>query len=177
MDSPVDTQYITYMTSSDAMAIRSELFGSLFVLLQHLSRRADRELADLGLTTRQWLLLAVLTTRFPGRSASLSEAAQAYGSSRQNVRQVAGGLERAGYVRLMTDPADARVTRIMPTQRVAVFDSPAMVERTRVMLAEAFAGLTDDETAALRDLVRACLGGLRVESDDPAAHPTREVER
>lgn len=163
--------------TSDVVTSRSELFGSLFVLLQHLSRRADRELADLGLTTRQWLLLAVLTTRFPEGSASLSEAAQVYGSSRQNVKQVASGLQRAGFVEMTVDPADARVTRITPTQRVAVFDTPAMAARTRRMLADAFAGLTDDETLSLRDLVRSCLEGLREGVDGAPTRPTTEVTR
>ena len=88
------------MRDDELLATRAEVFGSLFVLVQHLSRRADKELADLGLTTRQWLLLAVLINAFPGRSPSLSEAADKYGSSRQNVKQVALGLEARGFVRL-----------------------------------------------------------------------------
>ncbi len=148
------------MTDDELLAMRAEVFGSLFVLMQHLSRRADRELADLGLTTRQWLLLAVLTNGFPGSSPSLSEAAEEYGSSRQNVKQVALGLEARGFVRLVPDPADARTTRIELTDRVHEFDEPAMVERTRKMLADAFAGLTPTETRDLLDLTRRWLAGL-----------------
>jgi DNA-binding MarR family transcriptional regulator len=148
------------MRDDELLVTRAEVFGSLFVLMQHLSRRADRDLADLGLTTRQWLLLAVLTNGFPGSNPSLSEAADKYGSSRQNVKQVALGLEARGFVRLVPDPADARTTRIELTDRVHEFDEPAMVERTKDMLGDVFVGLTPLETCDLLDLVRRWLAGL-----------------
>jgi DNA-binding MarR family transcriptional regulator len=148
------------MTDDELLATRAEAFGSLFVLMQHLSRRADKELADLGLTTRQWLLLAVLTNAVPGSRPSLSEAAEKYGSSRQNVKQVALGLEARGFVRLVADPADARTTRIELTDRVHEFDAPQMVERTKAMLDDVFMGLTPAETRDLLALVRRWLAGL-----------------
>lgn len=142
------------------MEARAEIFGSVFLIAQHLTRRADRELADLGLTTRQWLLLAVLTKTFPGVSPTLSQAAQEYGSSRQNVKQMALGLEARGFVRLVADPADARATRIEVTELVQAFDEPHMVQRTTAMLTDAFASLTPRETRDLRDLSRQLLAGL-----------------
>ena len=148
------------MLDDELREARAEIFGSVFVIVQHLARRADAELADLGLTARQWLLLAVLTKWFPGRSPSLSEAAERYGSSRQNVKQIALGLEARGYIRLVPDPADARATRIELTERVGVFAEPAMVARAEAMLADACAGLSPDETLALRDLVRRWLAGV-----------------
>lgn len=132
----------------------------MFLAAQHLTRRADRELADLGLTTRQWQLLAVLTNAFPGYPPSLSEAAEKYGSSRQNVKQIAVGLETRGFIRLVPDPTDARTTRIELTERVGVFAEPAMVERTAAMLSDTFAGLTADETTTLQGLFRRWLAGL-----------------
>jgi DNA-binding MarR family transcriptional regulator len=148
------------MSDDELLASRAEAFGTLFVLMQHLSRRADGELADLGITSRQWLLLAVLTSTFRGHRPSLSEAAEKYGSSRQNVKQVALGLEARGFVRLVQDPADARTTRIEVTDRVREFDEPLMVERTARMLEDAFVGLTPAETGVLLDLLRRWLTGL-----------------
>jgi DNA-binding MarR family transcriptional regulator len=146
--------------AKNADLVQAELFGSVFLIAQHLTRRADRELADLGLTTRQWLLLAVLTKALPGSSPSLSEAAEKYGSSRQNIKQIALGLEARGFVRLVPDPADARSTRIELTERVREFDDPRMVDRTEAMLADAFTGLTPEETGDLRDLAQRWLAGL-----------------
>jgi DNA-binding MarR family transcriptional regulator len=148
------------MKHGDDLVAQAELFGSVFLIAQHLTRRADRELADLGLTTRQWLLLAVLTKALPGSNPSLSEAAEEYGSSRQNVKQIALGLEARGFVRLVQDPADARTTRIQLTERVREFDDPRMVDRTAAMLADAFIGLTPEETVDLRDLAQRWLAGL-----------------
>lgn len=154
------------MTGNELLATRAEAFGSLFVLMQHLSRRADRELAGLGLTTRQWLLLAIMTNAFPGSSPSLSEAAEKYGSSRQNVKQVALGLEARGFVRLVPDPSDARTTRIELTDRVLDFDEPQMVQRTAAMLDDAFTGLTPVETRELLALVRRWLAGLTTDAGE-----------
>jgi DNA-binding MarR family transcriptional regulator len=144
----------------ELLAARAEVFGSIFVIVQHLARRADAELAVLDLTTRQWLLLAVLTKSFPGRSPSLSEAAEKYGSSRQNVKQIALGLAAHGFVRLAPDRHDGRATRIELTDRVGVFDEPEMVGRATAMLADACAGLSADETLTLRNLVRRWLAGV-----------------
>jgi DNA-binding MarR family transcriptional regulator len=149
------------MPADDALlAARAEIFGSIFVIVQHLARRADAELAVVDLTTRQWLLLAVLTKWFPGHSPSLSGAAEKYGSSRQNVKQIALGLEARGFVRLVPDRDDGRTTRIELTERVGVFDEPEMVGQASAMLADACAGLSDEETLALRDLVRRWLAGV-----------------
>ncbi|MBK9739770.1 MAG: MarR family transcriptional regulator [Actinobacteria bacterium] len=150
------------MDDAGLLRARAELFGSVFIIVQHLTRRTDRELADLGLTTRQWLLLAVLMNAFPDRSPSLSEAAEKYGSSRQNIKQIALGLEARGFVHLVTDPDDARTTRIEITERVRLFDQPEMVERSATMLEDAFAGLTPTETSDLRDLAQRWLGGLTI---------------
>jgi DNA-binding MarR family transcriptional regulator len=149
------------MPAGDALLeARAEIFGSIFVVVQHLTRRADAELAALDLTTRQWLLLAVLTKSFAGRSPSLSEAAEKYGSSRQNVKQIALGLQARGFVRLVPDRGDGRTTRIEPTEQVGVFDEPAMVGQASAMLTDACAGLSADETLTLRDLVRRWLAGV-----------------
>jgi DNA-binding MarR family transcriptional regulator len=139
---------------------RAELFGSIFVVVQHLARRADAELAQMDLTTRQWLLLAVLTKWFPGRDASLTEAAERYGSSRQNVKQIALGLETRGYLRLIPDPVDGRATRLHVTDKVGLFDRPEAVARQAAMLTDVTAGLTSEQTLALRDLVVRWLAGI-----------------
>jgi DNA-binding MarR family transcriptional regulator len=146
--------------AEELVRARAEIFGSLFVVVQHLTRRADAELVQMDLTTRQWLLLAVLTKWFPGRDASLTEAAERYGSSRQNVKQIALGLEARGYLRLVPDPADGRATRLRLTDKVGDFDRPEAVARQAAMLADVTAGLTGEETLALRDLVVRWLTGL-----------------
>ncbi len=148
------------MTNDELHADRAEVFGSLFALMQHLSRRADQELADLGLTSRQWLLLAILAKPFAGSSPSLSEAAAKYGSSRQNVKQVALGLAgprlRATRARSRRreDHPD-RADRADPRVR-----HPPDGARTRDMFDDVFTGLTPDETHGLLALLRRWLATL-----------------
>ena len=47
------------MAEKDLVLARAQVFGSVFMIVQHLTRLADLQLAELGITTRQWLLLAV----------------------------------------------------------------------------------------------------------------------
>jgi DNA-binding MarR family transcriptional regulator len=131
---------------------RDDLFGRVFVLLQHLSRRVDLALAPVGLTSRQWLLLAVLTRGFPGAAPTLSEAAALFGTSRQNVKQIAVQLVARGYLALDVDPADARATRLRLTARVAELDAPDVVAGQVAVLDELFACFTPEEVAVLADL-------------------------
>jgi DNA-binding MarR family transcriptional regulator len=141
------------------LLLQSELFGSTFVLVQHLGRRMDALLAPMDLTTRQWLLLAVLSKA--GRPLSLSEAAVAYGSSRQNVKAIALGLERRGFLRLAPDPADARALLLHPTPLVAqTFETPEAQAQGIDFLAGIFAGLSPTELADLHRLLRAWLHSL-----------------
>jgi DNA-binding MarR family transcriptional regulator len=141
-------------------ATRHELFGAVFVLAQLLARRADADLAALGLTTKQWLLLAVLTRRFPGGRPSLGEAAQAYGSSRQNVKQIAGQLQTRGYLRILADPDDRRVLRLQPTPKLAAFDTPAQMARQEALMGEVFAGLSPADLQQMLRLLRRWLGAV-----------------
>jgi DNA-binding MarR family transcriptional regulator len=139
---------------------RAELFGSLFVLGQHLTRRADEALAPLDLTSRQWLLLAVLTRGFPGRAPTLSEAATAYGTSRQNVKQVALQLAARGYLTLTADGTDRRATRLVLTDEVASFDARFGAREQQEFLADAFGGLTAEQVSVMADLAGRCIAHL-----------------
>ena len=137
----------------DRSRLEDEAFGLLFVLTQHLGRRADDALVPFGLTSRQWLLLAVLSRS--AQPPTLSEAAAVYGTSRQNVKQIGLQLAARGYVRLEADPADARATRLVLTEKVAEFDDPAAVAAQRALVGGVFAALSDDELGALESAARA----------------------
>ncbi|MBI5068040.1 MAG: MarR family transcriptional regulator [Deltaproteobacteria bacterium] len=146
--------------SADLLPLRAELFGSVFVLTQYLARRADAVLEPLGITTKQWLLLAVLTRRFPGESPTLSEAALWHGSSRQNVKQIAQQLQDRGFLRITPDPADRRALRLHLTDRVGALDSPAERARQAAFFDEAFAALGPAETGQLLRLVQRWLASV-----------------
>jgi DNA-binding MarR family transcriptional regulator len=160
--------------TDDELQAQADLFGKVFVLVQHLTRRTDAALGHLGLTSRQWLLLAVLTRGFPGGTPSLTEAAERYGSSRQNVKQVALGLAARGYLRLVPDPLDGRTTRLELTEKVGLFDTPDGVARTRALFEDAFAGLSEKDVATLRRLVIRWLDELMTDRGPAPRSPDRK---
>lgn len=139
---------------------RAETFALTFLLGQHLTRLADAALAPVGVTSRQWLLLALLTRRFP-TAPTLSEAAEAYGTSRQNVKQLAEQLQDRGFVALRADPGDARKLRIHVLPTVAeTFDTPAEQAREAELLRQLFAPLSDDDLRALQRILRTWVAAL-----------------
>jgi DNA-binding MarR family transcriptional regulator len=146
---------------------RADAFALVFMLAQELTRRADRELAHLGLSTRQWLLLAVLNRGFGGRPTRLGEAAAAYGTSRQNVKQIALQLESRGYLEITPDPDDARAVLLNVTPKVAVFDAPAERRRQGRFLHDILSGLSESDVQRLEELLRAWRGALVSESEPP----------
>jgi DNA-binding MarR family transcriptional regulator len=155
-------------TPAGTDALRAEVFGSVFLLAQYLARRGDEALARLGLTTKQWLLLAVLARHFPGRSPTLTEAADRYGSSRQNVKQLAGQLERRGFLRLLADPADGRALRLELARGAEVFDRPREAARLSGELAGMLAGFGERDLATLHRLLRRWLAAMAPGGTDHA---------
>lgn len=142
---------------------RPDLYWALFVLVQHLSRRMDERLTIVGLTSKQWLLLAVLAQFFPDSHPTLTEAAERYGTSRQNVKQVALGLERRGWLRIEPDPSDGRASRLVLTDRISVFATPALTEEADEFLHSVFAGTPDRDLTEMRRLALELL--RRLEGD------------
>lgn len=164
--------------TSSQYETQARLFGSAFVLVQHLARRMDEMLAPMGLTTRQWLLLAILSRS--GRPLSLSESAARYGSSRQNIKQIAVGLERRGYLRLLPDPDDARTLRLHLTDAIRRFDEPAAAEQGAAFLADVFRELEPHQLTRLEALMRSWLASAAGETATalglgPAADPAKPM--
>lgn len=132
---------------------RAELFATIFVLAQLLSRLGDDVLEPMDLTTKQWLLLAVIAKAFPGREPTLSEVAAIYGSSRQNVKQIALQLVARGWVRMVDDPDDRRAVRLQLTRKLQLFDSPAHKAREQALFDRIFGGMRKGDLAALHHLL------------------------
>jgi DNA-binding MarR family transcriptional regulator len=147
---------------------RATAFGTLFVVAQHLDRLGDIALAPLGLTTKQWLLLAVISRGFPSSAPSLTEAAALYGSSRQNVKAIAWGLAERGYLRLAEDPADRRVLRLEVTPKAAVFSGPDWAAREEAFFSFVFGGLALADVDRLADLLQRWLRAVVPAPEPPA---------
>lgn len=93
--------------------LKAELFGGLFILSNKLQTLGDQ--IDHRISTKQWLLLAVLC-REPDMQSSLSTLAEKMGTSRQNVKKLALILEQKGFLTLQKPEEDRRVVLIRPTE-------------------------------------------------------------
>jgi DNA-binding MarR family transcriptional regulator len=161
----------------DLSSTEVELFGSLFVFMQVLTLRVEERLAPFGLTSRQWLLLGVIEKAFPGHAPTISEATAAFGTSRQNVKQVAVQLERRGWLRLEPDPADARVLRLALTEQLAVFQEAGVQADQAGFILDVFEGLTPRERRTLLDLVTRCITNLSSPTSESGPRAIRKDER
>jgi len=108
------------MNSSDDIEKMKYIFGSIFLLAQRWQYLGDRFLADEKVTTKQWLLLAVISSLFDA-PPTLSQAAEAMGTSRQNVKQIALKLERRGFIKIKIDAKDSRILRLHITAKNQTF--------------------------------------------------------
>ena len=98
----------------DPHAAALRLFRLLNVVGTQLRRMSDARLRDAALTTQQ----ATLITIAKGMGEpSLGELAAVMSTSHQNVKQIALGLVRRGFARIVTDATDSRVRRVVITRK------------------------------------------------------------
>jgi len=106
------------MTVDQSIEPKKEIFGMIFLLGQRWQTLGDLELASIGVTTKQWLLLITLYVFFKD-PPTLNQLTEAMGSSRQNVKQLASNLQRSGFLEIFQDTVDKRILRFRLTQKNA----------------------------------------------------------
>lgn len=118
----------------------------IFNLAQQWQVLGDRVLEDkVGITTKQWLLIIILE-QFDDHLPTLSEAAQRFGTSRQNIKQLVKQLEKKGFALLANDPADKRVLRIALTgKHRKYFCGDEAEEWQEDFVTQLFDGVSEDE--------------------------------
>ncbi|MFZ5946319.1 MAG: MarR family winged helix-turn-helix transcriptional regulator [Bacillota bacterium] len=130
-----------------AHQIRSQkekyLFGSLFSFSTKLQAIFDSRFAQYDMTTKQWLLTIVADGLFE-TPPSLTELAEAMGSTYQNVKQLALKLEKKDFLEICNDEEDRRVIRLRLTNKNYVFWLNRQ-EEAEEFLKELFSTLTEEE--------------------------------
>jgi len=130
-------------------ATRIATFRLIVLVAQELRTLMDQLLREDGLTTQQAALTSVVDAL---GSPSLSEAAQAFGTTHQNAKQVAAALERKGFLRIVPDRRDARVRRLVTTAKSRRYWQRRSPDDQREVL-DWFSGLGPDEAATLFELL------------------------
>jgi DNA-binding MarR family transcriptional regulator len=111
----------------------------------------DKSMEPDGLTTKQWLTLIVVATGFKA-PPSIQDVAEAMSTTHQNVKQIASGLERGGFMTLGRDPANKRIIRLKVTEKCFAMFKKREEEDVKTIL-RMFENLTDGEVKALFNIL------------------------
>jgi DNA-binding MarR family transcriptional regulator len=93
-------------------AAKGYIFATIFTLANKLQVIGDR--FDPNVTIKQWLFLVGLSTC--KEPPMVSEVSDLIGYSRQNAKRIALMLEQTGFVKVIKDPKDNRILRIILTE-------------------------------------------------------------
>ena len=146
---------VAALGEGDATRVRT--FRLILVVAQTMRTMMDDLLRADRLTTQQAALISVAEAL---SGPSLSRAAAALGTTRQNVKQVARALERKGFLRVVPDEDDARVRRLVVTERSREHWRGRSGEDQRTV-AGWFSALSDDEAETLFELLSRLDAGVR----------------
>jgi Fur family transcriptional regulator, stress-responsive regulator len=115
-------------------AKRIRLFRLVLMVAHSMRTRMDEALRGDGLTTQQAALITAVEAM---GSPSLTQAAAVLGTTHQNSRQVADALVRKGFLRIVQDPQDGRVRRLVTTPTPAPDGLQVTAQRLAVLRAVA----------------------------------------
>ncbi|HUL62931.1 MAG TPA: MarR family transcriptional regulator, partial [Methanocella sp.] len=122
-----------------------------FIVEQRWRYIIEKELEPDGITAKQWLMAIVVGNAFQN-PPSIQEVADAMSTTHQNVKQIAAGMERRGWVTLERDPDNKRIVRLKVTDRCRELFI-AREENDKEAILRMFENLSDDELKALFDIV------------------------
>ncbi|KJS22307.1 MAG: hypothetical protein VR72_06405 [Clostridiaceae bacterium BRH_c20a] len=131
------------MDRDDILEKQKLIFGSIFLLSNKLQVIMDRDLARYDLTAKQWFLTAIMEEFF-NSPPTLSELAEAMGSTHQNVKQIALKLQKRDLLEMQKDEKDRRATRLKLTEKSYAFWDKRQ-EQSKSFLNEFFEDLSEEE--------------------------------
>jgi len=102
-------------TNDDFQPIMAKIFFDLFVVERSLANLFDSVYTKHGLTTKQWLVLAVATNIDRPTIQNISKVLD---TSHQNIKAISINLEKSGFVSLVNDPSDKRSTLVIATKKL-----------------------------------------------------------
>lgn len=98
----------------NSMDKRFALFGYFFAMSNRLQTVGDRFYEEI--TCKQFFLIICLRL-FENGAPTINELSEIMGCSHQNVKSIAGKLEKKGYLEIRPDSDDARKLRIRLTNK------------------------------------------------------------
>ncbi|HCX02994.1 MAG: winged helix-turn-helix transcriptional regulator [Tissierellales bacterium] len=134
--------------NKERIDLEREVLVRIFQLSNKLQVFLDNQLKNEQLTGKQLLLMVAIDSfkNDPG----FSEISKRFGSSRQNVKQLALKLRKNGYVQIYTDKLDARYKRVKLTNQAKEYWRKRD-ESDLMFLNEMFKVVSDDNMTILQE--------------------------
>ncbi|OPX60396.1 MAG: transcriptional repressor MprA [Methanobacterium sp. PtaB.Bin024] len=123
----------------------------LFLVQQRWSYIISRDLAGDQITTKQWLMMIVMTNAFQN-PPSMQEVADAMSTTHQNVKQLATRLETRGFLKIERDPENKRILRLKATEECLEYWDKRTAEDIK-SITSLFRGLEDSEIKNLFEIM------------------------
>lgn len=145
------------------MKEKENIFGSLLFLAQRWTVNGDAILKDkVGITIKQWMLMVILENQFKNKKPTISETAKEFGTSRQNLKQVALSLQKKGFIDIKPDPKDFRIQRISLTGKHEPFFAGDENEQWQSQYIESlFDGLSESHISTLNIIMSRLVMNLK----------------
>lgn len=134
------------------------IFGSLFAVANKLQTELDKSLKEFNMTAKQ-LYLAISISSLFDESPTLKETANAIGYSHQNIKQIALKLESKGFLKIKKDEIDARVLRLVLTDKINIFWQASENSGSK-FLDDIFRGIEEKELKIFRKTIATLLLNL-----------------
>lgn len=119
----------------------------LFLIQQRWTYTINSEFKEDNITTKQWLMLIVISTAFE-TPPSMQEVADAMSITHQNVKQLAVRLESQGFIKVNRDENNKRILRLIPTEKANAYWAKKEEDHAR-SIKSYFKDLKDDEIISL----------------------------
>ena len=132
------------------MPMQAFIYGGIHILSNRLQTVGDR--IDPTISAKQWFLLAVIS-KFNEKPPNIGDAAEALGTSRQNIKKMALILEKRGFLKLEKDSADLRSIRLFLTEKCGEYFK-SREQQEHEYIERIFSGMDDEMLAALCSGIR-----------------------
>lgn len=144
------------------------IFAGIFLLQNRLQTACEKLQTEISM--KQWLLLALLP-RCP-EPRTLTRVGKLMGCSRQNVKQLASGLERKGFVNLIQGDGNSLLVDVTEKAKRYFAQFTSVQEKTLDLL---FAEFSPDELAQALAVFGKLLEG--VENVEEMAEELKEMKK
>lgn len=146
------------MNRDQILKKKADIIGQVFCAANMLQFISDRSFKEDNLTTKQWMLLATID-KFFDDPPGIKDLASRMGLSHQNVKQLALKLEKSGFVKLIKDEEDRRISRVHVTPKVNdVFY--ARYEKDKKLIELIFEVFNEEEIVNFFDYLNKLIGKL-----------------